>query len=70
MRKVAFDNTRFCINKCKIFENLDSQQSNIEADRKTKQELSCFEKCLGKLLDSFEVSLGMFANLINKARLS
>jgi hypothetical protein len=38
----------------------DSAISNSDLLRDERNQMSCFEKCLGKHSDSFEVSLGVF----------
>jgi len=40
--------------------NDDSDKSNTELLKEERLQMSCFEKCLGKHSDSFEVSLGVF----------
>ena len=57
MRKVASDNTIYCAQKCKMFDNLDTQHNS---NNEEKQEFSCFEKCLGKFSDSYESALNVF----------
>ena len=38
----------------------DADKTNIEILKEEKLQMSCFEKCLGKHSDAFEVSLGVF----------
>ena len=54
MRKVALQNTKYCATRCHIFKDM------LEKDlshREQRQEDACFETCLGKHTDSFEVAL-------------
>ena len=52
MRRIAFENIRFCSDNCNIFSNLKTNQNQTQEDE--IKELSCFEKCLGKFTDSYE----------------
>jgi hypothetical protein len=69
MRKVAVDNTRFCARQCKLFKLEDikdlTQQEELTQER---NELSCFEKCLGKHSDSFEFALDVWKEHLHKTR--
>jgi hypothetical protein len=41
-------------------EDDDADKTNMEILKEEKLQMSCFEKCLGKHSDAFEVSLGVF----------
>lgn len=53
LRKIALENSPFCIQKCKVVDNLDDENY-------AKSSLNCFEKCLGKFSDSYEIGLDIF----------
>ena len=66
MRKVAFQNAEFCANKCDLL-----SKATLMADLTLKQErdqMACFERCLGKHSDSFEVALDVFGNHLRSAK--
>ena len=64
MRRVAVDNTRFCARQCNLFSfaksGITDQMSPLEELNYERKEMSCFEKCLGKHTDSFEIALNQW----------
>ena len=64
IRKVTFENTIFCANRCKMFENIMDEDLSVKEE---KQQHSCFEKCLGKHSDSLESALEVLAEHMKKA---
>ena len=59
MRKVVNQNITFCADKCKVFDDMIERDLSAKEER---EQTSCFEKCLGKHSDSFEVALDCFGN--------
>ena len=57
LRKVVSDNTVYCAQKCKLFDNVEDLSNE-------KQEFSCFEKCIGKFGDSYEHALDVFGKYL------
>ena len=56
MRKVSANNTIFCANQAKLFDNLMDEDLTT---RQKKQQMDSFENCLGKHTDSFDYALVM-----------
>ena len=53
LRKIALENSQFCMEKCQVLRDLDDEKFE-------KKSLNCFEKCIGKFSDSYEIGLDIF----------
>ena len=65
MRKVAGNNTIYCADRCKVFDDIMTKDLTLKEER---EQMSCFEKCLGKHSDSFEVALDIFGTHLGKLK--
>ena len=54
VRRVVYENTPLCAEKCNMFDNLLSEKKDKKAER---LEFACFERCIGKHTDSIELGL-------------
>ena len=54
LRRVASNNVIYCAERCEIFNDIMNQDLTV---KQTRNQTSCFEKCLGKHSDSLEVGL-------------
>ena len=64
MRKVVFDNSQFCLEKCAIFSNLNNEAYPLPKAEERAQ-FSCLEKCLGKFSDGYEQALDVFTKQLH-----
>ena len=61
MRKVASQNTVFCANQARLFDNLMEEELS---KRDARKQLQAFENCLGKHSDSLEHALSNLSYFI------
>ena len=54
LRQVVYDNTIHCAEKCNMFSDLLIEKQDRKQER---QDMACFEKCIGKHTDSVELGL-------------
>ncbi len=64
MRKVAYDNSLFCLEKCKVLSNISTEPYPL-AKAEERAQFSCFEKCLGKFTDGYEQALDVFTEQLH-----
>ena len=54
LRQVVYHNSIHCAEKCNMFSDLLIEKPDKQQER---QDMACFEKCIGKHTDSVEVGL-------------
>lgn len=65
LRKVVSMNTVYCADKCAVFANIMDEDLSV---KEQKQQMSCFEKCIGKHTDGLELALSTLSEHLKKNR--
>ncbi len=65
LRKVVTQNTVYCADRCNLFTNIMEEELTTKEQR---QQMSCFEKCLGKHTDGLELALSTLTEHLKSTR--
>ena len=65
LRKVVTQNTIFCADRCALFTDIMDEDLTVKEQR---QQMSCFEKCIGKHTDGLDLALSTLSEHLKNNR--